>query len=112
MYLQKASAGYANGFGNKRLPFYQTYTAGGIGSLRGFAYGSIGPNAIYAEYGSGTFKKISSDVIGGNAIATASAELIVPTPFVSDKSQNTVRTSLFVDAASVWNTKWKSDKMD
>ncbi|EFA28167.1 protective surface antigen D15, partial [Haemophilus influenzae HK1212] len=41
----KASAGYANGFGNKRLPFYQTYTAGGIGSLRGFAYGSIGPNA-------------------------------------------------------------------
>ncbi|HHF3731144.1 TPA: outer membrane protein assembly factor BamA, partial [Haemophilus influenzae] len=43
----KASAGYANGFGNKRLPFYQTYTAGGIGSLRGFAYGSIGPNAIY-----------------------------------------------------------------
>ncbi|HHF7115558.1 TPA: outer membrane protein assembly factor BamA [Haemophilus influenzae] len=108
----KASAGYANGFGNKRLPFYQTYTAGGIGSLRGFAYGSIGPNAIYAEHGNGNgnFKKISSDVIGGNAIATASAELIVPTPFVSDKSQNTVRTSLFVDAASVWNTKWKSDK--
>ncbi|HHF4703384.1 TPA: outer membrane protein assembly factor BamA [Haemophilus influenzae] len=106
----KASAGYANGFGNKRLPFYQTYTAGGIGSLRGFAYGSIGPNAIYAEHGNGTFNKISSDVIGGNAITTASAELIVPTPFVSDKSQNTVRTSLFVDAASVWNTKWKSDK--
>ncbi|QEQ62605.1 outer membrane protein assembly factor BamA [Haemophilus influenzae biotype aegyptius] len=105
----KASAGYANGFGNKRLPFYQTYTAGGIGSLRGFAYGSIGPNAIYKNQGS-NFDKISSDVIGGNAIATASAELIVPTPFVSDKSQNTVRTSLFVDAASVWNTKWKSDK--
>ncbi|HHF3571903.1 outer membrane protein assembly factor BamA [Haemophilus influenzae] len=107
----KASAGYANGFGNKRLPFYQTYTAGGIGSLRGFAYGSIGPNAIYAaQNGNSNFNKISSDVIGGNAIATASAELIVPTPFVSDKSQNTVRTSLFVDAASVWNTKWKSDK--
>ena len=105
----KASAGYANGFGNKRLPFYQTYTAGGIGSLRGFAYGSIGPNAIYADQ-NGHFNKISSDVIGGNAITTASAELIVPTPFVSDKSQNTVRTSLFVDAASVWNTKWKSDK--
>lgn len=105
----KASAGYANGFGNKRLPFYQTYTAGGIGSLRGFAYGSIGPNAIYADQ-HGNFNRISSDVIGGNAITTASAELIVPTPFVSDKSQNTVRTSLFVDAASVWNTKWKSDK--
>ena len=43
-------------------------------------------------------------------MATASVELIVPTPFVGDKSQNSVRTSLFVDAASVWNTKWKSDK--
>ncbi|HHV6721976.1 TPA: outer membrane protein assembly factor BamA [Haemophilus influenzae] len=109
----KASAGYANGFGNKRLPFYQTYTAGGIGSLRGFAYGSIGPNAIYQDQNNNNnnkFTKVSSDVVGGNAIATASAELIVPTPFVSDKSQNTVRTSLFVDAASVWNTKWKSDK--
>ncbi|MEX4490136.1 outer membrane protein assembly factor BamA [Haemophilus influenzae] len=110
----KASAGYANGFGNKRLPFYQTYTAGGIGSLRGFAYGSIGPNAIYQDQNNkknnNKFTKVSSDVVGGNAIATATAELIVPTPFVSDKSQNTVRTSLFVDAASVWNTKWKSDK--
>ncbi|HHF3667059.1 outer membrane protein assembly factor BamA [Haemophilus influenzae] len=106
----KASAGYANGFGNKRLPFYQTYTAGGIGSLRGFAYGSIGPNAIYQDLSSKKFTKNHTDVVGGNAIATASAELIVPTPFVSDKSQNTVRTSLFVDAASVWNTKWKSDK--
>ena len=106
----KASAGYANGFGNKRLPFYQTYTAGGIGSLRGFAYGSIGPNAIYQDQSNKEFTKVSSDVVGGNAIATATAELIVPTPFVSDKSQNTVRTSLFIDAASVWNTKWKSDK--
>ena len=49
----------------------------------------------------------NTDVIGGNAIATAGAELIVPTPFVADKSQNSVRTSFFVDAASVWNTKWK-----
>ncbi|PRM46007.1 outer membrane protein assembly factor BamA [Haemophilus influenzae] len=105
----KASAGYANGFGNKRLPFYQTYTAGGIGSLRGFAYGSIGPKAIYQDQ-YGKFTNDHPDVVGGNAIATASAELIVPTPFMSDKSQNTVRTSLFVDAASVWNTKWKSDK--
>ncbi|MCI7352442.1 MAG: BamA/TamA family outer membrane protein, partial [[Actinobacillus] rossii] len=26
--------------------------------------------------------------------------------FVADKNQNSVRTSLFVDAASLWNTKW------
>ena len=103
----KASAGYANGFGNKRLPFYQYYTAGGIGSLRGFAYGAVGPNAIYLNPTQNKWVP-STDVIGGNAIATASAELIVPTPFVGDKGQNSVRTSLFVDAASVWNTKWSA----
>lgn len=41
-------------------------------------------------------------------MVTASTELIVPTPFVADKNQNSVRTSLFVDAASVWNTRWKA----
>ena len=25
------------------------YTAGGIGSRRGFAYGAVGPNAIYQD---------------------------------------------------------------
>lgn len=30
----------------------------------------------------------------------------MPTPFVSEKYQHNVRTTLFVDAASVWNTKW------
>lgn len=106
----KAGAGYANGFGGKRLPFYQNYTAGGIGSLRGFAYGAIGPEAIYyvnnCQGGTADYCGRNGDIVGGNAIATASMELIVPTPFISDKSQNSVRTSLFVDAASVWNTKW------
>ena len=107
----KAGVGYANGFGGKRLPFYQNYTAGGIGSLRGFAYGAVGPNAIYwvkdQSGNEGYNTKGSDDIVGGNAIATANVELIIPTPFVAEKNQNSVRTSLFVDAASVWNTKWK-----
>ncbi|AZI14679.1 outer membrane protein assembly factor BamA [Avibacterium paragallinarum] len=108
----RASAAYASGFGGKRLPFYQTYSAGGIGSLRGFSYGAIGPNAIYQHKDcnvSDKFCQPSNDVVGGNAMITTSAELIIPTPFVADKNQNSVRTSLFIDAASVWNTKWKSD---
>ncbi|WP_032092503.1 outer membrane protein assembly factor BamA [Necropsobacter rosorum] len=110
----RAGAAYANGFGGKRLPFYQNYTAGGIGSLRGFAYGAVGPQAIYWKEGScqgGTngYCYVNNDITGGNAMLTASAELIVPTPFVADKNQRSVRTSVFVDAASVWNTKWKSD---
>lgn len=45
-------------------------------------------------------------------MALASIELIVPTPFVADKNQRSVRTSIFADAGSVWNTKWKSDGKD
>lgn len=113
----RAGASYANGMSGKRLPFYQNYSAGGIGSLRGFAYGAIGSNAIYLARDCGDdpqnpqpgYCRVSQDIVGGNAMATASLELIVPTPFVADKNQNAVRTSLFVDAASVWDTKWKAE---
>lgn len=107
----KLSLSYANGYGGKRLPFYQNYSAGGIGSLRGFAYGAIGPKAIYLgrpnANGLRYFDSLSNDIVGGNAMAVASLELITPTPFISEKYQNNVRTSFFVDAATVWDTKWK-----
>ena len=48
----------------------------------------------------------TDDSVGGNAIALASMELIVPTPFASDEARSQIRTSLFVDAASVWDTEF------
>lgn len=116
----RLGASYANGLSGKRLPFYQTYTAGGIGSLRGFAYGAVGPQAIYINpracnpasvtTKSECYSLLNGDIVGGNAMTSASVELIMPTPFVSEKSQNSVRTSLFIDAASVWDTHWKAEK--
>ncbi|MDP8078708.1 outer membrane protein assembly factor BamA [Phocoenobacter skyensis] len=97
--------GYASGFGGKELPFFQTYNAGGIGSVRGFSFGTIGPNAIYLNK-KGEWQP-AGDVIGGNAKAIANLELIMPTPFVAEKYQHKVRTTLFVDAGTVWNTKWE-----
>jgi len=47
--------------------------------------------------------------VGGNAIALASMELIVPTPFASDDVRSQIRTSVFVDAASVWDTEFVYD---
>lgn len=103
----KVGASFADGFGGKRLPFYQNMTAGGIGSLRGFAYGAVGPQAIYINQAGNYY--VNNDIVGGNAMANASVELIFPVPFVAEKTQNSVRTSLFIDAASVWNTRWKAE---
>ncbi|MBF4279839.1 outer membrane protein assembly factor BamA, partial [Vibrio anguillarum] len=48
----------------------------------------------------------TDDSVGGNAVALASVELIVPTPFASDETRSQIRTSIFFDMASVWDTEF------
>ncbi|NOH72347.1 outer membrane protein assembly factor BamA [Vibrio pectenicida] len=113
--LMRGKLGYGNGYGqtdgnDNLFPFYENYYAGGFTSLRGFGSRSAGPKAVYTNTagscGNNGCIDVTDDSVGGNAIATASMELIVPTPFASDEARSQIRTSLFIDAASVWDTEF------
>ncbi|QYJ81312.1 outer membrane protein assembly factor BamA [Shewanella aegiceratis] len=130
--LTKARLGYGNGYGqyndnDQILPFWENYYSGGSSSLRGFKSNSVGPRSFYLYRGSepcspdpaGDTCTLPGDPnrvtvsggrsIGGNAIATASVEMIVPTPFLDEAYTNSVRTSFFVDAGNVWDTEFDYD---
>lgn len=127
-FLARFEAGYGNGYGtingnDQILPFTDNFRLGGSDSLRGFEVNQVGPRAIQriasqsigpdgreivSGPGSDTIA-ISNSSLGGNALALASLELIIPTPFLDESFDNQVRTSIFVDAGNVWDTEFDPD---
>ena len=116
--LMRGRVAYGNGYGQTSngdahvLPFYENYYAGGFYSVRGFNSNTISPKGLQNANapGSGDNGYVATDSsVGGNALATGSVELIFPTPFLSEEYANLVRTTVFVDAGSVWDTEFNSD---
>ncbi len=78
--------------------------------MRGFKYNSVGPRALYNTNYLGNKSTIATNVsVGGNAIFAGSFQLIVPTPFASEGYENSLRTSLFLDFGTIWDTNFHKE---
>jgi outer membrane protein insertion porin family len=101
--------GYGNSYGSTDgLPFYENYTAGGEGSVRGFESGTLGPRntpatGTYASAGQAYYSDRDTDALGGNILITGGVEYLFPLPFVKDSKS--LRTSVFWDVGSVYSNK-------
>ncbi len=108
------------GYGND-LPLYENFYAGGYGSVRGYESSSLGPRSQAYQYlangsvDSNGVPLASGDssvvgvAVGGNAMATFGAELILPMPFKGDWTQQ-VRPVLFVEGGQVFDTTGAADE--
>lgn len=107
--------GYAGSYGKtKELPFFQSFYGGGLGSVRGFESGTLGPKYRnqYCTVTAGVRDCNNYDdgvsSFGGTYKAMATAELMFPFPGVKDN--RTVRLGVFADAGSVWDGKTYNDE--
>ncbi|WOL29804.1 outer membrane protein assembly factor BamA [Pseudomonas fragi] len=101
--------GYGNGYGSTDgLPFYENYTAGGEGTVRGFESGTLGPRntpatGTYSSAGQAYYSDRDTEALGGNIMITGGVEYLFPMPFIKDNKS--LRTSLFWDVGSVYSDK-------
>ncbi len=126
----RANLGYGAGLGDtERLPYFKNFYSSGATGLRGFEQNTIGPRNINifpstttvpppfpgsgtgniglpSEIGSVTVGNYS---VGGDSLATATIELIFP-PMLTDNKN--VRTSFFVDAGNIWDSKFNVNRFD
>jgi outer membrane protein insertion porin family len=89
--------GYAAGLGDKPLPFFKNYYAGGPGTVRGYSPLSLGP---IDDQGT---------ALGGNRKFTAGTELLFPVPgALQDKS---LRLAWFVDGGNVFINRYELNNL-
>lgn len=80
--------GWGTGLGGRPYPIFKNFYGGGLGTVRGFEQGSLGPVDVTGAY------------IGGNRRINLNAELYVPFPGAGN--DRTLRLFGYVDAGNVW----------
>ncbi|MGE6473581.1 outer membrane protein assembly factor BamA [Psychrobacter sp. NPDC078631] len=111
IYKDVIARGYTKlGYGND-LPFYENFYAGGYGSVRGYESSTLGPKSqVYLDaVNDPDNQTFTAEEVGGNALATFGAELILPMPFKGDWADQ-VRPVLFAEGGQVFDTSDKEDR--
>jgi outer membrane protein insertion porin family len=111
IYKDVIARGYTKlGYGND-LPFYENFYAGGYGSVRGYESSTLGPKSqvYYDAVNESDRQTFTAEEVGGNALATFGAELILPMPFKGDWADQ-VRPVLFAEGGQVFDTSDKEDR--
>lgn len=89
--LLNGEIGIGGGYSGKDMPLFRNFFAGGIGSVRGFDSGALGPKALNSA--------LSSFSIGGDKRVVGNAELLFPFPGMGN--DRSVRLSTFLDIGAV-----------
>jgi outer membrane protein insertion porin family len=87
--------GYGKGLGGRRYPVFKNFYGGGLGSVRGFDQGSLGPVDVIGAYAGGTRR------------LNLNSEFYVPVP--GSGNDRTLRLFGYVDAGNVWGEDEKLD---
>ena len=83
-----AEIGYGKGLGGRPYPIFKNFYGGGLGTVRGFDQGSLGPVDVTGAF------------IGGNRRFNLNNELYLPVPGAN--ADRTLRIFLYADAGNVW----------
>ncbi len=94
--------GQGDGIGSRPLPFYKYYFAGGVGSVRGYKAGSLGPVDPLATD--------SDQRLGGDRRLLFNAEFLFPLP--GSGKDKSFRLGAFVDGGWVWGVGEKMNFSD
>jgi outer membrane protein insertion porin family len=93
--------GYGKGLGGKPYPIFKNFYGGGLGSVRGFDQGTLGPTSpILSGTSAGQLVNI-----GGNRSIALNAEFIAPFPGAGN--DRTLRMFGFVDVGNVFGEQEK-----